>query len=85
MLYRLLLVLLSALLGIYGVILGTFLILAHLCSMKSFGVDYLAPVAPRRPHNPDILLRLPVWRQRRILFFAAPDSWMREKKEVKNR
>lgn len=85
MLYRLLLVLLSALLGIYGVILGMFLILAHLCSMKSFGVDYLAPVAPHRPHNPDILLRLPVWRQRRILFFAAPDSWMREKKEVKNR
>ena len=85
MLYRLLLVLLSALLGIYGVILGMFLILAHLCSMKSFGVDYLAPVAPHRSHNPDILLRLPVWRQRRILFFAAPDSWMREKKEVKNR
>ena len=81
MLYRLLLVLLSALLGIYGVILGIFLIIAHLCSMKSFGVDYLSPVAPHRAHNPDILVRLPVWMQKRLLFFASPDSWMRQRKE----
>lgn len=81
MLYRILLVLLSALLGIYGVIMGMFLLLAHLCSMKSFGVDYLAPVAPHHPHNPDILLRLPVWMQRRILFFASPNSWLRQKEE----
>ncbi len=81
MLYRILLVLLSALLGIYGVIMGMFLLLAHLCSMKSFGVDYLAPIAPHHPHNPDILLRLPVWMQRRILFFASPNSWLRQKEE----
>lgn len=81
MLYRLLLVLLSALLGIYGVIMGMFLILAQLCSMKSFGVDYLAPVAPHHPHNPDILLRLPVWKQRRLLFFASPNSWLRQKRK----
>ena len=80
-LYRLGLIALSALLGVYGLIIGLFLIVTHLCSVKSFGVDYLAPIAPRRPHNPDILVRLPVWMQKRLLFFASPDSWMRQRKE----
>lgn len=78
-LYRLFLILLSALLGLYGLMIGLFLIVTQLCSLKSFGVDYFAPVAPRRRHNPDIVLRLPIWMQRRILFFSKPDSWMRQK------
>lgn len=76
-LYRLGLIALSALLGVYGLIIGLFLIVTHLCSIKSFGVDYLAPVSPRRRHNPDIILRLPLWMQKHVLFFAKKDSWMR--------
>ena len=76
-LYRLCLIALSAWLGVYGLIIGLFMMVTHLCSMQSFGVDYLAPVAPRRRHNPDIILRLPLWMQRHVLFFARKDSWMR--------
>lgn len=75
-LYRLGLILLSAALGLYGLMLGAFALMLRLCSLKSFGVDYLAPIAPKRRHNPDILLRLPIWMQKKRMFYAAPTSWM---------
>lgn len=74
--YRLILILLSGAMGLYGLTIGLFLIITHLCSVKSFGVDYFAPVSPQRPHNPDIILRLPIWLQKRIMFFAKHNSWM---------
>lgn len=42
-LLRFLLVLASAVLGLYGVMLGTLIILTNLCSLKSFGIPYLSP------------------------------------------
>ncbi len=80
-LYRLCLILLSAVLGMYGLMIGLFLMFAQLCGMKSFGVDYFAPIAPHRKHNPDILLRMPTWLQKRTMFFAAQRSRMRQRKE----
>ena len=68
---RLFVIALGAALGLYGVCLAAFVMLISLCGMRSVGIPYLAPVAPRRPHNPDLLLRLPVWLQRRPMFFAA--------------
>jgi len=80
-LYRLFLIMLSALLGLYGLVIGLFLILTQICSMQSFGVDYLAPIAPRRRHNPDILLRLPIWMQKTTMFFANKENWINGRKE----
>lgn len=77
-LYRLLLIALSAMLGLYGLMIGLFLIITHLCSIKSFGVDYLSPVSPWRRHNPDILLRLPVWMQKHVLFMMNRNSWLKQ-------
>ena len=68
---RLFVIACGAALGLYGVCLAAFVMLVALCGMRSLGIPYLAPVAPRRPHNPDILLRLPIWLQRRPMFFAA--------------
>ena len=68
---RLFVIACGAALGLYGVCLAAFVMLVSLCGMKSLGIPYLSPVAPRRAHNPDILLRLPVWMQRRPMFFAA--------------
>ncbi len=68
---RLFVIACGAALGLYGVCLAAFVMLVSLCGMKSMGIPYLAPIAPRRAHNPDILLRLPVWMQRRPMFFAA--------------
>lgn len=78
--YRLGMILLSAALGLYGLMIGAFALMLRLCSLKSFGVDYLAPIAPRRRHNPDILLRLPLWMQKRRMFYAAPVSWMEQER-----
>lgn len=69
--YRTLLILLSAFMGLYGVMLGIFFISLQLCSLDSFGVKYLSPVAPHHRHNPDIITRLPIWMQRRLMFFAS--------------
>ena len=77
--YRLLLIVLSALMGVYGLTIGLFAIVLHLCALKSFGVDFMAPVAPWRRHNPDILLRLPLRFQKMALFFSSPHNWVRRK------
>lgn len=53
---------LSGFLGLLGVILGLLLLLAHLCRLNSFGVPYLAPVAPMIPSDMnDVLIRAPFW------------------------
>lgn len=77
--YRLGIVLSGALLGLYGILLAGVGLSVHLCGIHSFGIPYLAPVAPRRPHNPDIILRLPVRKQVRPMYYAKPDSWIRDK------
>ena len=75
---RIAIILASALLGLYGLALSMFALLCHLCSLRSLGAPFMAPVAPFRPHNPDIFLRLPLWMQKRLLFLARRDSWMRK-------
>lgn len=70
-LFRLFVIACGALLGLYGVCIAAYCILIELCSLRSLGIPYLAPVAPRKPHNPDLLLRLPIWLQSRPMFFAA--------------
>ena len=74
---RLFVILCGSLLGLYGVCIAAFCLTSGLCAMRSLGCPYLAPLAPRRRHNPDLLLRLPVWTQRLPMFFAAKRSWIR--------
>ncbi|MBW5446360.1 spore germination protein [Cohnella sp. CFH 77786] len=48
--------------GLFGVVVGLIGLVLHLCSLKSFGVSYMAPYAPLiRADQKDSLLRLPVW------------------------
>lgn len=68
---RLFVIACGAALGLYGFCLAAFVLAVGLCGMKSFGYPYMAPIAPSKPHNPDILLRLPIWMQRRPMYFAA--------------
>ena len=44
--WKLLLLLLSAITGLYGIFIGTLLFIAKLCSMESYGFDYTLPNAP---------------------------------------
>lgn len=80
-LYRLMVIFAGAILGLYGVLAAMIFIAVHLCSIHSFGVPYMAPVSPYRPHNPDILLRLSLRRQKRLMFYARQDSWLRGEEE----
>lgn len=58
---KMLLILLGALLGIYGIALFTLMLLVHLCSLRSFKVPYLAPLAPfTLKDQKDVIFRKPI-------------------------
>jgi spore germination protein KA len=60
---RLLLLFLAAAFGFYGILMGTLLILGHMCSLRSFGSPYLAPVGPIIWSGwKDSLVRFPLWK-----------------------
>lgn len=55
----------AAVLGLPGVIMASVALLAHLVSLRSFGVPYLSPVAPySRRDLKDTLIRAPWWAMR---------------------
>ncbi|AEG60416.1 spore germination protein [Desulforamulus ruminis] len=56
------LMVLSATLGLFGLISGIILIITHLCTMRSFGTPYLSPVAPMKISDmKDYIFRAPRW------------------------
>ncbi|MGE7876652.1 spore germination protein [Peribacillus muralis] len=58
---RFIFVFLASIFGIYGIMLGTFVLVNHLCSLKSFGVPYLSPIAPVKTVDlKDTFVRLPL-------------------------
>ena len=74
---QMLLLLAGGFLGLPGVCMMLLLLLLRVCGMRSLGRPYLAPSSPARPHNPDLLLRLPVYRQRLRTWLANPLSLLR--------
>ena len=44
--YRLFLLLFTIIFGLYGLVIGSFLIVINLCNVESFGKPYLLPIAP---------------------------------------
>ncbi|MBS4196890.1 spore germination protein [Lederbergia citri] len=55
----------AAIFGFYGVILGIIMLTVHLCSLRSFGVPYMSPLAPLSLGNlGDTLIRTPLWATR---------------------
>lgn len=56
------LIILAALMGGVGVMLGLMFILFYLCGLRSFGVPYLSPIAPLTPGDlKDTFIRAPWW------------------------
>lgn len=55
-------VILSASLGLFGVISAIIVLVLHLCTLRSFGTPYLSPVAPISMGDmKDVVLRVPWW------------------------
>ncbi|MBC7106678.1 MAG: spore germination protein, partial [Firmicutes bacterium] len=49
-------------LGLFGVMVGVLAILIHAAGLRSFGMPYLAPLAPLKPADwKDVVVRAPVW------------------------
>ena len=74
---RMLLEAAAALLGVFGILLASMALFSHLAAMRSLGTPFCAPIAPPRPHDPDLLLRLPIRLQRRKAFFTRDGSWLK--------
>ncbi|GHH99426.1 spore germination protein [Neobacillus kokaensis] len=56
-------ILLSGTLGLLGIMLGVITIVIHLCTLRSFGVPYLSPMAPTKLRDmKDVLIRAPWWK-----------------------
>ncbi|HWR55756.1 MAG TPA: spore germination protein [Negativicutes bacterium] len=62
-LFRFVLEILAFMLGLVGVACGLLALTALLCSVKSLGVPYLSPVAPKTRAGYDIVLRGPIYTQ----------------------
>ncbi len=54
---------LAAMFGFFGVGVGLFILDLYLCSLKSFGMPMMAPVAPYRPPSKDIIFSPPKYLQ----------------------
>ncbi|MEA4963203.1 spore germination protein [Lutispora sp.] len=65
--------------GFYGISIGMFMFFALMCSMKSFGVPFLAPVTPKLRNSPDIILAKPIKYMK-----YRPDELNALKKKKKN-
>lgn len=56
-------ILLAGTLGLLGIMLGIITIVVHLCTLRSFGVPYLSPMAPMKANDmKDVLIRAPWWK-----------------------
>lgn len=57
--------LLAGMFGFYGVTLGLIMLVAHMNSLRSFGIPYLSPFVPLSVKGQkDTILRLPLWAMR---------------------
>ncbi|MBD0381447.1 spore germination protein [Paenibacillus sedimenti] len=65
---RFALMIIAASFGLYGITVGLIAIVLHLCSLRSFGIPYMAPMAPFiLADQKDTIFRLPQW-----ALFARP-------------
>ncbi|MCZ8514019.1 spore germination protein [Paenibacillus filicis] len=71
---------LAASFGLFGITIGLVAIVLHLCSLRSFGIPYLAPFAPFivEDHK-DTIFRLPHWRLFSRPHLISPNNRIREK------
>jgi spore germination protein KA len=80
-LLRLLFLFFAALLGLYGMSLVLLALLIHLAGLKSFGVPYLAPLAPASlipGETKDVFYRLPKWHIKSRPHFIAGSDLIRD-------
>ncbi|OAH58045.1 MULTISPECIES: spore germination protein [Bacillaceae] len=69
----------AATFGFFGLILAFFLMIVHLCSLRSFGVPYMTPFAPFFPTNfKETFFRRPLWAMNERSRIVAGDNIIRQ-------
>jgi spore germination protein KA len=64
-LLRWFLLIMASAMGSFGITVGSFIILIHLVSLRSFGAHYMAPFAPfQKADLKDTVVRAPLWTMR---------------------
>lgn len=80
-LVKYLIIALSAILGLYGFLLGVLIVLIHLVSLKSFNVPYLSPYVSSGINKyedlKDSIFRFPIFMMHRRPIFSRPDQRVR--------
>jgi spore germination protein KA len=80
-LIRFLFMVIAAIFGFYGVVLGIIMMIVHLCGLRSFGVPYMSPLAPFIPVNAgDTIVRVPWWALRQRPRLISDENPIREGK-----
>ncbi|KMY48838.1 spore germination protein [Peribacillus loiseleuriae] len=84
-LIRFLFMIIAAVFGFYGIILGFIMLLVHLVSLRSFGVPYMTPLAPFIPKNlGDTIIRTPLWAEKiRPRLISSTDNPVRAGEDQK--
>ncbi len=75
---RFIFIFLAAILGFLGISTGLSVMLCFLINMKSFGVPFMAPVAPRTATSGDVIVRKPLWAQEQRPDYAQPQDVQRQ-------
>ncbi|OAA92698.1 spore germination protein [Clostridium coskatii] len=77
---------LGAFLGLYGILLGIIVLLIHLSSLSSFGINYLSPLAPLNLKDlKDTLIRFPWSHMKCRPHFANANNLCRQKSSYENK
>ncbi len=76
--------LLAAVFGIYGIIMGILVLLIHLASLRSFGVPYLSPFTPVSFKDlKDSVIMTPLWTMKKRPSFIQKNNPTRMKNDIK--
>lgn len=69
---------LATMLGFYGIMLGLMFMSIHLCSLRSFGIPYMMPLAPFNLRNQqDAFVRFPIWAMKNRPMFISKGNMQR--------
>ncbi|WP_018933222.1 spore germination protein [Gracilibacillus lacisalsi] len=53
---------LAGMFGLFGIVLGSIVLLTHLCKLRSFGIPYFSPLSPLKWSDlKDVFVRVPWW------------------------
>ncbi|MBM7663191.1 spore germination protein KA [Bacillus mesophilus] len=79
-LLRFVVILCAAVFGLFGVLVFLVVMVIHLASLRSFGVAYLAPVAPLiMEDQTDVFIRFPTWANKKRPTYLNPKGPYRQK------